>query len=221
MAIWRSCGRSATVLDPKAPQMGKACDSIMWQPAMGEAPWFSCTRGKLISQPQTPRHHWTYSLHEFEDCGLTIISFSTPTHGFPESPSDSGPQLKASLKGKNSKHFQPLYLEKVYGGSSATHSPHSFSTPWKTPACFKFTYLSSYRCQRFGAVKCSSSCCFAKISSSPPEDWLPSSNPRTDVWVDADTLSSLTAIPWELKTLFLLFIFICILLGNNNKVLLY
>lgn len=134
MAIWRSCGRSATVPDPKAPQMGKACDSIMWQPAMGEAPWFSCTRGKLISQPQTPRHHWTYSLHEFEDCGLTIISFSTPTHGFPESPSDSGPQLKASLKGKNSKHFQPLYLEKIYGGSSATHSPHSFSTPWETPA---------------------------------------------------------------------------------------
>lgn len=63
-----------------------------------------------------------------------MLSFSTPTHGFPESPSDSGPQLKASPKGKNSKPFQPLYLKKIYDSSSTTYSPHSLSTPWKTPA---------------------------------------------------------------------------------------
>lgn len=148
---------------------------------------------------------------------LPYFRFLHPHMAFLKAPPILILNLRQAQRGRIQNISASVSEENLWWLLCHPHSPFLFNT-LENPCCFKFINLSSYRCQHFEAVKCSSSCCSAKISSSPPEGWLPSSSPRTDFWVDADTQSDLAAVPWELNILFQLSM--CVLLGNN-KVLLY
>lgn len=115
--------------------------------------------------------------------------------------------------GRHSKHFQPLCLEKIYGGSSASHSPRSSSTPWKTPAVLN---LHTFSVTDANILRQSNVHHPAAVRR-PVAALLRVCYPALILghlgW-RRHTIQSHSK-PWELKTLLLLFI--CILLKTKRK----